>query len=155
MRHLGHWIETAQPSLAAPWMTARNSPQRHPGPTQPTISGHRDRGVFRTSRLKTASAGHGQQRARQGMQAGRNPSLIEAGQPLNPSRTPLLTSCHGWSLRRWVASAPAALHETPAAHLAQSEKTRLPARFAADEGPRRHWRSVLSARAGSPVAYAA
>ncbi len=132
MRHLRYRIETAQPSLAAPGMTARNSPQRHPRPTQPAVARHRDCGIFRASRLKTTSARHGQQRTTQGMQPGRNPSLIEAGQPLDPRRTPLLTSCHGSRLHHSVASAPVVPRETPAAHRAQSEKIRLPTPCAAD-----------------------
>ena len=98
-KHLRHRVKTATPSLAAERMTARNSRDCHSGPAQPAIAGHRDRRIVRTRRLKTASAGHRQQRAGQSMQAGRNPTMIEAGQPLHPRRAPLLTSCHGSSLR--------------------------------------------------------
>ncbi len=138
LKRLWHWVETAAPALAAPGMTARNSRDCHSGPTQPAVTRHRDGSILRTSRLKTAAAGHWQQRAPQRMQAGRNPSLIEAGQPLHPSRTPLLTSCHGSGLYRSVTSAPVVPRETPAVHPAQSEKIRLPARYAEDEAPHPH-----------------
>jgi hypothetical protein len=154
MKHLRHRIETAQPPLTTPRMTARNPPHRHPRSTPPAVARHRDCGIFRTSWLKTASAGHRQQRARQGMQARRNPSLIEAGQSLNASRTPFLISCHGWSLHRRFSSAPAAPRETLAAHPVQSEKNRLPAPSSADEEPHPRWPSVPSERAGSPAACA-
>ncbi len=100
LKHLRHRIETSEAPLATPWMAARNSRDCHLGAPQPAIPRHRDRRILRTCRLKTTSAWHRQQRAGQGMQAGRNPSLIEAGQSLDPGRPSFLTSRHGRSLFR-------------------------------------------------------